>query len=89
MANQVIWTNKVLNAFIEKANLSEEEEYIMRSRCKDVTVSAQALYLNCSESRVNRMISKLKIKYDAVQKEFPDEFPERKKSAKELYMDTH
>lgn len=89
MSNQVIWTDKILSAFIEKAMLNDEEIYIMKSRCQNVPVSAQAMHLHCSESRVHRMIAKLKKKYDAVQLEFPEEFPIRRQSQKELYMDNH
>lgn len=69
--------------------LSPEECYIMESRCKNVSVTAQAIHLNCSESSVHRMIALLKKKYDAVQREHPDKFPPRKYSAKETWMDTH
>lgn len=87
MAHQVVWTTKVLKSFEELANLTEEECYIMESRCKNVTVTSQALHLHCSEARVHKMISNLKKKYDVVQKEHPDVFPVRKKSQKEKYMD--
>ncbi|MCQ2211297.1 MAG: hypothetical protein MJZ34_13515 [Paludibacteraceae bacterium] len=63
--------------FIEKAMLNEEEIYILQSRCKNITISSQAMHLHCSESRVNRIIANLKKKYDAVQKEYPEDFPIR------------
>lgn len=87
MAKQVLWTQQVLESFIEKALLTEDEEYIMRTRCRGMTVVQQAIKMNKSESAVNKMISVIKIKYDAVQKEFPDLFPERRYSIAETYMD--
>lgn len=86
---QVKWTEQILRKFEQRALLSEEECYIMESRIKGATVTQQALKLSKSESTIHRIIKELKIKYDLVQQEYPDEFPKRKKSAKETYMDTH
>lgn len=84
---QVKWTKNLLNDLYEYALLNEDEQYIMESRIKGVPVSMQAVHLCCSESTVHRMIAKIKKKYDAVQKEHPDKFSPRKKSAKETWMD--
>lgn len=87
MAHQVLWTDKLTEEFIQRAALSEDEAYIMRTRARGYTVTQQALALGLSESTIHRMISKLKIKYDAVQKEHPDLFPVRKTSKVEQFMD--
>ena len=87
MAKQVIWTQKVLESFIELGGLNSDEEYIMRSRCKNVTVLEQSHHLHCSPATVNRIIADLKVRYDTVQKEYPDIFPIRKTSKQEKYMD--
>lgn len=76
--HQVRWTKNILDKFIEMAMLSEEEEFIMRTRCKGWTVTQQALKLNKSEASIHRMIKTLKAKYDAVQAEDPEFFPRRK-----------
>lgn len=89
MAKQVKWTKNILKEFEDLAMLSDDECYIMESRCKNVSVSAQAQHLNVSESTIARMINRLKVKYDAVQKEYPDKFPKRKFSAKETWMDNN
>ena len=89
MSKQVRWTKQLTEDFIDLAMLSDDEAYIMRSRVKGVSVTAQALELNCSESTVHRMIAKLKKKYDTVQAEHPDKFPPRRTSAKETWMDEH
>lgn len=87
--HQVKWTKKLLCDLYEHAMLNEDEQYIMESRIKGVPVSMQAVHLCCSEATVHRMIAKIKIKYDAVQKEYPEKFPPRRKSAKETWMDEH
>ena len=89
MAKQVRWTKKVLEEFCEYALLNEDEIYIMQSRVKGVPVSIQASVLCCSESTVHRMISKLKKKYDVVQKEYPEKFPIRRTSSKETWLDNN
>lgn len=88
MSHEVVWTNKVLESFIAKANMTHDEEYIMRSRCRGFTVIQQAHHLHKSEATVHRMIAVIKKKYDVVQSEYPEEFPPRKKSCKqEKFMD--
>lgn len=85
--HQIHWTKQLTEDFIDMAMLSEDEAYILRSRVKGTPVSIQSAYLCCSESTVHRMIAKIRKKYDVVQKENPNKFPLRKKSAKETWMD--
>lgn len=89
MAHQVLWTQDKLDFFIQKGLLNEDEEFIMRTRCKGWTVTMQSLHLNKSESTVHNMIKSLKLKYDEVQKENTDILPPRKFSVTETYMDNH
>lgn len=89
MSHQVLWTDKLTEEFIKKAALSEDEAFIMRTRARGYTVTQQAMSLNKSESTVHRMIATIKKKYDAVQKEFPDDFPVRKVSKVEEFMDNN
>lgn len=88
MAHQVPWGKVILEAFIEEAMLTKEEEMIMRTRVAGWTITRQARELGMSEASVNRAISRLKKRYDAVQK-YSAILPPRKESAAELYMDTH
>lgn len=53
-----------------------------------LTISEQAEKFNISVRKVNRIIKRLKWKYDNIQKYCKD-LPLRKVSAAELYMDTH
>lgn len=87
MSHQVLWTDKLTEEFINKAALSADEAFIMRTRARGYTVTQQAIALNKSESTVHRMIAQIKKKYDAVQKEYPETFPIRKVSKVEKFMD--
>lgn len=89
MAHQVLWTKNITSIFYEEAHLSEFEIQIMNTRIKGMTITEQSLKFNCSKSLIDKTIKKLKVKYDEVQKNHPDELPERKFSAKELYMDSN
>ena len=88
MSKNVIWTKVILEEFISLANLTKDEEIIMRTRCDGWSITKQATTFNMSVSTVNRIIKRLKVKYDKVQPYSPI-LPPRKFSAKELYMDIH
>lgn len=89
MAQGVKWHKQLTEDFIELAMLADDEIYILKSRIKSTPVSVQADFLGYSESTVHRKIAKLKKKYDAIQKEYPDKFPIRKKSVKETWLDNN
>lgn len=88
MSHQVIWTKRVLDFFCEAANLTPFEREVMITRLT-MTRLQQADYLSVSLSTLDKCIARLKRKYDAVQKEYPDELKPRRKSAAETYMDEH
>lgn len=88
MTKQVPWNKIILEEFINLAMLTKDEEIIMRTRIAGWSVSQQADKLNLSISTVNRIIQRLKIKYDEVEK-YSVILPPRKSCAKELYQDTH
>ena len=85
---QVEWTRHIVDTFIEEAMLSEIEVKVLETRVKGMPISQQAQLLNISESSVNRIISRLKQKYDSVQKYHPD-LPPRRVSNEEIYMDNN
>lgn len=78
MTNEVIWTKIVLERFIELANLTEDEEIVIRTRVAGWSRVKQAMELNLSISSIDRIISRLKRKYDEVQKYDPILPPRRK-----------
>ena len=84
MTKQVIWTKQILEAFIDEANLTERQEFIIRTRAQGYTITEQALELHLSIDQVNKDIAALKKIYDVVAKE-SDILPPRKKNKRELY----
>lgn len=88
MAHQVPWNKPLLDEFVTLAQLSEQEEWIMRTRIAGWSRSKQAMALHISVETLDRLIRLLKQKYDKVQPLSPL-LPPRKFSAKETWMDTH
>lgn len=83
---QILWTKKILETFIKEGMLTEEEKEVLLLRVQGYTITEQAERLNISESKVNRITRRLKIKYDALQ-ETMKELPKRKETTKELYRE--
>ena len=88
MSKQVPWNKIILEEFIALAVLNEDEEKILRTRVAGWTITRQSMAFNLSISAVNRIIKRLKVKYDNVQPYSPL-LPPRRFSAEETYMDTH
>lgn len=88
MAKQVPWNKIILERFIELAILTKEEEEIMRTRVAGWTITKQSMEFHMSKSKVDKIISSLKAKYDDVQQYDPI-LPPRRTSKEEEYMDTH
>lgn len=88
MAHQVVWTKLIIETFVEEAMLTKDEERILRTRAAGWTRTQQAMEFNMSISNVDKIIKRLKVKYDMVEKNNVI-LPPRKFSTKELYMDTH
>ena len=88
MAKQVPWNKIILEEFIEIAALTKDEEAIMRTRVAGWTRARQAMELGMSTATIDRIINRLKKKYDAAQK-YSLLLPPRKQSVEETYMDTH
>ena len=86
MTNQVPWNKIILEEFINLALLTKDEEMILRTRIYGWTVREQADRQNMRVSSVNRIIKRLKNKYDDVEK-FSTILPPRKSSEKEKYLD--
>lgn len=88
MTKQVEWTKFIVETFIEEGMLSEEEAKVMRTRAQGWTRTKQAREFGMSMSTLDRIIKRLKIKYDAVQLNNP-KLPKRKHSDLEDYMDAN
>lgn len=88
MAKQVPWNKFILEAFVNEAMLTQEEEMIMRTRIAGWSRTKQSIELGMSLATIDRIIRRLKVKYDNAQKYNPI-LPPRKFSAEETYMDEH
>lgn len=86
MSHQVVWTKFILERFIDVGNLTKEEEAVMRTRAAGWTRTEQSMKLGMSLSTIDRIIKRLKVKYDRAQK-YDVLLPPRKQSSQELYMD--
>ena len=88
MPHQVPWNKIIVETFIEEAMLTKDKEWILRTRVAGWSRTKQAVELNMSIANVDKIISKLKKKYDNVQKYNPL-LPPRKPSDQETWMDSH
>lgn len=77
-----------MDTFIEEACLTKDEQNILRTRIACLTISEQDERFNISVCKINKIIKRLKWKYDNVQKYCKD-LQLCKVSAAELYTDTH
>lgn len=83
-----MWSKVVLEEFISIGGLTKMEEEVIRTRVAGWTRTEQCMKLGLSTATLDRIIKRLKLKYDACQK-YSAILPPRKASVKELYMDTH
>ena len=86
MSKQVPWNKIITEEFIELAQLSDIEEQVLRTRVAGWTRTEQSMKLGLSMATLDRIIKRLNIKYDNVQKYSPI-LPPRKYSVDETYMD--
>jgi hypothetical protein len=86
MAKQVPWNKLILDEFVHLAALNEEEEKIIRTRAAGWTRVKQSIEFDMSLSSIDRIIRRLKVKYDHAQKH-SDILPPRRFSANETYKD--
>lgn len=86
MSKQVPWNKYIVERFVELAMLTKDEEMILRTRIAGWSRVEQSMKLGMSLSTVDRIIARLKQKYDGIQK-FDPLLPPRKSSAEEDRMD--
>lgn len=88
MTKQVPWNKIILERFIELGGLTKDEEMIIRTRVAGWSRTQQSIELGMSLAAVDRIIARLKVKYDNAQK-YDVLLPPRKTSSAETWMDTH
>ena len=67
MTKYILWTKEMLELFIDKALLTEDEEAVLRTNAKGWSIAKQSMELGMSESKFSKLIAILKINYDLVQ----------------------
>ena len=83
---QILWTKKIVDTFIKEGMLTKEEREVLLLRVKGYTISETSELMNISDSKVNRITRRLKIKYDALHGTIK-ELPKRTETTKELYRE--
>ena len=66
----------MLDEFVQEAILTKDEEFIVRTRAAGWSIQQQAFELNRSVQSIDRMIMKIKVKYDNIAKQ-NERFPAR------------
>lgn len=67
MAHEVPWDRRIVEEFIDQAMLSYDEQWLLRTRIQGMPRCQQADVLGLSERSLDRMIRRLKNKYDRAQ----------------------
>jgi DNA-binding CsgD family transcriptional regulator len=75
--NDLVWTQKRLGAFIDAACLSEDEKDVLIDWVEHHSPAWTAEHRSMSESKVGKIRTKIRRKYDVVQQEYPEIFPQR------------
>ena len=68
MSHKILWTRSMLDEFVQEAILTKDEEFIVRTRAEGWSRQQQAFELNRSVQSIDRMIKKIKVKYDNIAK---------------------
>lgn len=68
MSKQVSWNKYIVERFVELALLNHDEEMILRTRVAGWSRVEQSMKLGMSVTTVDRIIKRLKRKYDDIQK---------------------
>lgn len=80
----IIWTKAIFEEFANVAMLSEEEIAVVEASIKGWSRVKISMELCMSVRKVNTILQRCRIKYDAAQKE-SNILPARKRSVKDIY----
>lgn len=87
MKHKVPWNRTLLEDFIKEGLLTEDEEFIMRTRLAGWSQVKQAMERNISTATVSNIVRRLKDKYNELSEQFPDRFPLMKQNDVEDMLD--
>lgn len=83
MAHEVPWDRRIVEEFVSRAMLTQDEQWLLRTRIQGMPRCQQADALGLSERSVDRAIRRLKAKYDQVQPD-SDILPPRRRGVWDL-----
>ena len=87
MKHKVPWNKTLLEDFISEGLLTEDEEFIMRTRLSGWSQVKQSMERNISTATVSNIVRRLKDKYNKLSEQFPDRFPPMKQNDVEDMLD--
>ena len=87
MKHKVPWNRTLLEDFIKEGLLTEDEEFIMRTRLAGWSQVKQAMERNISTATVSNIVRRLKDKYRKLSGQFTDRFPPMKQNDVEDMLD--
>lgn len=87
MKSKIPWNRTLLEDFIKEGLLTEDEEFIMRTRLAGWSQVKQAMERNISTATVSNIVRRLKDKYNKLSEQFPDRFPPMKQNDVEDILD--
>jgi hypothetical protein len=76
MANDLVWTQRMLGAFIEQACLSEEEIIVLNDWAHGKSIVNTSMNHHMSTRKIDRIRHRIRRKYDNVQP-YTEELPPR------------
>lgn len=78
LKRQIPWTKTLLEDFIQEALLTEDEEFIVRTRIAGWSSIKQSMERGLSTATISNIVKRCKEKYDNLHKQFPNRFPKRR-----------
>ena len=89
MKHKVPWNRTLLEDFIKEGLLTEDEEFIMRTRLAGWSQVKQSMERHISTATVSNsnIVRRLKDKYNKLSEQFPDRFPPMKQNDVEDMLD--
>ena len=80
----IVWTKDIFNEFVSRAMLSDEEIAVVEASIKGHSQIKMSIELNMSLTKINTILRRCRVKYDAAQKE-SNILPERKQTIKDTF----
>ena len=87
---KMAWTEKRIQTFVKLGHLNKDQEDVLRCRLMEYSMTKLCAECHMSLSKANRVLKRVKEIYDVFQADYPElDFPVRRESEIEKYMDEH